>query len=408
MFGIYVHIPFCKQFCYYCDFYKSANYRFLPDFVKAIEKEISGFKVQDDTFGLASNFLSDKRVRTVYFGGGSPSSVPLGDIARIINQLRNTFKGFDDLIEMTIEINPDDTNLEYYRALREIGFNRLSIGLQSFNNELLKFLHRKHDAKAALQSITDARAAGFDNISIDLIYGIPGQKLLDFENDLAIFHDFGLEHLSAYHLSIEEYTEFGRRLKKKRLQELAEDQSNEFYNLLTATMKKYDYEHYEISNFSLKGYRSVHNSSYWCNYPYIGLGPSAHSYNGMERRLANVRSVKDYIHLVMNELPYYEEEILNVYNRYNEFIINGLRTSTGVEIKQFFKNIDDGSLVSKHVIQRIYKHYGSVLEGFRKFNSKAFISFTPYLKLKEEFYLTADYFIEKLIIDADYFIHSEN
>ncbi len=404
MFGIYVHIPFCKQFCYYCDFYKSANYRFLPDFVKAIEKEIARFKVEDYIFDWASNPFSEWGVRSVYFGGGSPSSVPLSDIGHIIKQLNDTFDKFEDYIEMTIELNPDDTSLEYYRALREMGFNRVSIGVQSFNNDMLKLLHRKHDANAALQSIKDARTAGFDNISIDLIYGIPGQKLVDFENDLAIFHDFRLEHLSAYHLSIEEYTEFGRRLKKNRLGEVSEEQSNEFYNLLTTSMKKHGYDHYEISNFALSGYRSRHNSSYWRNYPYIGFGPSAHSYNGMERRLANVRSVQDYIHFVLNDLPYSEEEHLNIYNRYNEFIINGLRTSEGVEIDRFFKEImDSAPFVTNEELHLVYKHYHSVLNGFKKSNLKAFRCFTPQLKLKEKYYLTADYYIEKLIIDADYF-----
>jgi len=199
MIGIYVHIPFCKQFCYYCDFYKSANYKYLPDFVKAIEKEITEYDIERYLGDWASHPFAKKEVRSVYFGGGSPSSIPLRDIERIIYRLRERFPEFENYLEMTIELNPDDTSMDYYRNLHSLGFNRLSIGVQSFNNRILKILHRKHDAATALQSIENARKAGFENISIDLIYGIPGQSVQDFETDLDIFLDLRLEHLSAYH-----------------------------------------------------------------------------------------------------------------------------------------------------------------------------------------------------------------
>ncbi|MCF6239784.1 MAG: radical SAM family heme chaperone HemW [Bacteroidales bacterium] len=369
-FGIYVHIPFCKQFCYYCDFYKSANYRFVPDFVDAVEKEIDFYQRKIDSKDNFFAFQQDSydiNVRSIYFGGGTPSSVSLTYLERIINKIRANFSfkhsSFNDL-EITIEVNPEDADLSFYNELRSIGFNRLSIGIQSFNNLINKFLHRRHDTKSSIKSFENARKAGFNNISIDLIYGIPGQSLLDFEFDLDIFFHYKLEHLSAYHLSIEDNTEFGRRKKKKLITELDENFSNEFYQLLIDKMRKNSYEHYEISNFSLSGFKSQHNSSYWTGQAYLGIGPSAHSYSGQNCRRVNIASVKDYNHCLNNNLPFYETEIVDFYNQYNEFIINRLRTNEGFVLEELKKHLLSQDLVHnlrENIFLTLNKIFGIIL-----------------------------------------------
>ncbi len=421
-FGIYVHIPFCKQFCYYCDFFKSANYKFLPGFVDAIEKEIEFYtdiyqkklEVEDKFYQLNSGF-ENINVRSIYLGGGTPSSLSLTDLERIIRKIRTHFSfqdgSFNDL-EITIEMNPEDADLYFYKELRSIGFNRLSIGIQSFNNRINKFLHRRHDADSSIRSIEMARKAGFDNISIDLIYGIPGQSLLDFEFDLDIFFHYKLEHLSAYHLSIEDRTEFGRRKKKNLINDINDVLSNQFYQFLIKQMRKHGYEHYEISNFSLPGFKSKHNSSYWTGASYLGLGPSAHSYNGGAYRKFNISSVKEYNHYLRYNLPFYQTEYVSFYSQYNEFIINGLRTQKGFLLEELknhlryqdlFLNFTDNSFTEDRlpIWNNIVKHYYSSLNNLKKNFADAFESFEPALRLKEDYYLVSDYYIQKLILNPD-------
>jgi len=322
--GIYIHIPFCKKFCYYCDFYKSANYRFVDAYIGVLIKEIS----------LKKDFTSEQ-INTIYFGGGTPSSIDLKHISSILKKLNKSFNVSNNA-EITFEINPDDVDLEYFKGLKNLGINRLSLGIQSFNNRVLKFLNRRHNAGQATDSIKFAKTAGFVDISIDLIYGIPGQEINDFENDLSVFFDLGLTHLSAYHLTIEEKTHFGRLQQKKLLNEIGEGQSLRFYDSLIVKMKNNGYDHYEISNFSLPTYHSKHNKAYWEQKTYIGFGPSAHSFD-KNSRYWNISSVKNYINLLNIDAQYFEKERLNRSDKFNEYIITGLRTKQGC-LLEFIQN----------------------------------------------------------------------
>ncbi len=374
MAGIYIHIPFCKKICYYCDFYKSANFRYVDDFFKALVKEIS-FK---------SNFVNEQ-IETIYFGGGTPSSVSLSNIELTLKKLYQHFPIVSSP-EITFEINPDDVDLAYLRSLRAIGINRLSIGVQSFNNSILTFLHRRHNAEQSINVISDSVNAGFKNISIDLIYGIPNQKLSDFENDLKIFKSFNLSHLSAYHLSIEEKTHFGRMLKKGVISEINDTESSLFYNKLIKFMKLNDYVHYEISSFALASSYSKHNTSYWQNVPYIGFGPSAHSYDG-NYRYWNISSVKEYIVNIELNKPYFESEKLDRIDKFNEYIITGLRTKWGCDL-YYIKNYFDISF---------YEHCMKILNNSR--DQVFIIGDDRKFSLSEEALFKSDFYIEKFIFE---------
>ena len=374
MAGIYIHIPFCKKICYYCDFYKSANYRYVNQFIKTIVKEIV----------LKKNFTNEK-IETIYFGGGTPSSIPIDEIKIILNQLYTTFN-IIERPEITFEINPDDVNLDYLHRLRNSGINRLSIGIQSFKDPILKFLNRRHNATQSVNSIIDAQTVGFDNISIDLIYGIQNQTVNHFMTDLEAFFSFGLNHLSAYHLTIEENTQFGRMLKRGAISEVKETESLIFYNELINIMSKKNYIHYEISNFALPGYYSKHNMSYWKNVSYIGLGPSAHSYN-FNSRFWNIDSVQKYIHKIENNEEYFEIETLENFEKFNEYIITGLRTKWGCDLNVI--KIKFGEKYLKHCNNIIYEKLknGVIIKDENKFF------------LSEKSLLQSDFQIEKFIIE---------
>ena len=402
MFGIYIHIPFCRRFCYYCNFYKSANFKYVDAFMQALLKEIGIDKTDELEEACLGSFSSYRgRVRTIYLGGGSPSVLSVNQIESIVKAI-NHFYSTGDLKEMTIEINPEDGNLDYYQSLKDLGFNRLSIGIQSFNDKILHLLHRNHNVKQALLSVENAKKAGFDNISIDLIYGIPGQSLDQFENDLHVFFDLQLQHLSAYHLSIEEYTEFWRKKKRGLIREIPDELSQRFYLLLIDKMREAGYEHYEISNFALPAYRSRHNSAYWLDFPYLGFGPSAHSYDGHSKRFYNINSVQEYITNVLNDIPFDKTEYLSVFNKYNEAVINSLRTVEGFSFEKFLKNPDtEIDIFSKKELEIIENHYDDTIAELKKSSAKAFRSFYPYLRLKEEYFLTTDFYLDKLIIAPD-------
>lgn len=373
MAGIYIHIPFCKKICYYCDFYKSTNYRFVDQFIEAIIKEIS-FK---------RNFANEI-IESIYFGGGTPSSIPIYHIELILNVLYKTFN-ISEKTEITFEINPDDVDLKYLETLRSIGVNRLSIGIQSFNDYVLKFLNRRHNAKQSINSIKNAQAARFDNISIDLIYGIQNQMIKDFITDLQYFFSFELTHLSAYHLTIEEKTHFGKMLKKGVIAEVEEAKSILFYDELINIMKENNYDHYEISNFAIPGYYAKHNMSYWKNIPYIGLGPSAHSYNG-NSRYWNISSVKEYIKKIESEIEYFEMETLNSIDKFNEYLLTGLRTKWGCDLNIIKTKF--GDKFYKHCVRML-----KVMKGNNVLRTDKGIFF-----LSEKSLLQSDYLIERFII----------
>lgn len=317
MAGIYIHIPFCKRKCIYCDFYSTAQPdRYGADFVGAAVREISGQR----------GFLAGAPVETVYFGGGTPSLLDHRDIALLFRTVRENYDT-TSLSEITLEANPEDLGSEYLTALSRSGVNRLSIGIQSFDDDILAFMRRRHNGAKAVSSVRQAQDAGFGNIGIDLIYGIPGMDLEGWEKTLEQALELKPEHISAYHLTFQPGTTLGKMKEKGEISEIPDRESLHQFEMLHRILSAAGYEHYEVSNFALPGYRSRHNSAYWTGKPYLGIGPGAHSYNGTERQWCSM-SVKDY---VTAPAPEYEMEILSADDRYNELVMVSLRTVEGLD-----------------------------------------------------------------------------
>ncbi|MBQ1990930.1 MAG: radical SAM family heme chaperone HemW [Rikenellaceae bacterium] len=324
MAGIYFHIPFCRRICAYCDFYKNADLRLMEQTLAAMEREVVARR----------DFLRGEAVRTIYFGGGTPSLASAEWIGRAIELCREMFD-CSPLEEVTLEANPDDLSEGYLRALREVGVNRLSIGIQSFDDEVLRTMNRRHDAAAAVRAVETARAVGFDNITIDMIYGLPFGPKDALTRSLAQAVALGVEHLSAYHLTIEPNTRFGRMAERGELAPVPEEESERQYNQVHTTLTEAGYDHYEISNFAREGRRSRHNSSYWQSQPYLGIGPAAHSFDGESRVWAR-SSVADYLAGV-DRGECYENELLTATDRYNETIMTSLRCREGVDLAELEK-----------------------------------------------------------------------
>ena len=322
MAGLYLHIPFCKQACHYCDFHFSTNQALRSDLIKGILKEL---KLQKD-------YLKKEEVATIYFGGGTPSLLNLQELEIILESIHSNYATVDRP-EITLETNPDDMGIRKLSDLRELGINRLSIGIQSFDDEVLKFLNRAHNAQQALQCILDARAAGIDNISIDLIYAIPGQHLKTWERNLEQVLSLAPEHLSCYGLTIEEKTVFGKWHKTGKLKAVDEQLAAQEFELLMDLTQASGYDHYEISNFSKPGFHSRHNSNYWKQENYLGIGPSAHSYDGVSRQF-NVKNNSLYLKSIeAGEIPM-EREVLSRENKINEYIFTTLRTMWGCDLEK--------------------------------------------------------------------------
>jgi len=322
MAGIYVHIPFCRLKCYYCDFYKTVNISLTKKFIKALENEIVQRK----------NYLDNELVETIYFGGGTPSVLNETELTEILKFLNLHFN-VSSTAEITFEANPDDLSVEYLHEIYHTGVRRLSIGIQSFQNEFLQKMNRRHDANQAIQAVENAAKTGFNDISVDLIYGLPGLARDQWKADLNQVFQLPVQHLSAYHLTYHKGTPFYTWLKKGTLKALNENESIWQFQTLIQISKKNDFEQYEISNFAKDRKYSKHNSSYWNGVKYIGLGPSAHSFNGISRSW-NVSHIESYIKAVTAGLPYSEEEILSESNKYNEYILTRIRTIWGVSIEQ--------------------------------------------------------------------------
>jgi len=315
--GIYIHIPFCRQACRYCDFYFTVSQQYRDDFVEALLTEIR-LRKSPLTPGIG----------TVYFGGGTPSRLSPAMIESILSALHGAFS-LSPHAELTLEANPDDLTPAYLRALSSMGINRLSVGIQSFHQQDLALMRRSHDAGQALRVIPEARDAGFSNINMDLIYGVPGQGLGQWEFNLEQTLKLDPTHLSAYHLTFEPHTVFEHWRKKGRLKPVDDELSERMYLLLRETLTGWGYEHYEISNFALEGGRSRHNQRYWNGEPYMGFGPSAHSYDGQTRSW-NVASLKGYLKAVEDRTTPTGSETLTPGDRYHDALIMSLRTSQGV------------------------------------------------------------------------------
>lgn len=321
MAGIYLHIPFCKKKCHYCDFYKTLDTGLSDRFIASLIKEIKQRK----------NYLPENSpISTVYFGGGTPSVLNISQVRKVLKAL-DSFFSIDKDAEISFEINPDDADKSYLRDLKREGINRLSTGVQSWDDKYLKMLNRRHDARQAHESLETAREAGFDNISVDLIYGIPGMTPKEWEEALNTTFKLNLEHISAYHLTIEKNTMFGKMKDLGELVETDEEISEKHFAILTDLARENNYIHYEISNLCREGYYSRHNTNYWRQVSYLGLGPSAHSYNGYSRQW-NIPDIAEYLEKTDKGGIYFEREILDEKVRYNEYVMTSLRTIWGVDM----------------------------------------------------------------------------
>ena len=318
MAGIYVHVPFCKVKCHYCDFHFSTNLSGKSELVECIVDEIKS----------RANVLNNELIETIYFGGGTPSILNESELNSILNAINSSFQ-IDENVEITLEANPDDLSLEKLKILNSAGINRLSIGTQSFFQDNLTYMNRAHTSEEAIDCIRTAQKVGFENITIDLIYGLPNQTLEDWKKELEVFLSLNIPHLSAYCLTIEPNTYFGHLHKSNKIPLPSDDLSNQQFEYLIQTLDKFGFEHYEISNFAKEGFISRHNSAYWKNKPYLGVGPSAHSYYNKSRSW-NIANNHQYIKLVKDKAEFTTTEHLGDKDMFNEYILTRLRTKWGV------------------------------------------------------------------------------
>jgi len=318
MAGIYIHIPFCRQKCYYCDFYKSLKISLLKEYINALTKEAC----------VRNNFFGNELISTIYFGGGTPSVLRPEQLEDILGTIYKYY-AVSGNTEITLEANPDDLDINYLVRLHSAGINRLSIGIQSLYDQHLEKMNRRHTAKQARDSVNIAKQAGFKNISVDLIYGFPGLTADQWKSNLCEVFSMPVDHLSAYHMTYHQDTVFYKWLKKGIISELPETDSVNQFRILTDEAESAGFEQYEISNFAKNGIYSRHNTSYWTGEKYMGLGPSAHSYNGSQRSW-NVSDLEKYIWSVNKNIQFFTEETLTVNNKYNEYILTNLRTKWGV------------------------------------------------------------------------------
>jgi len=329
MAGIYFHIPFCKHKCSYCDFYSIKDSDGIEELVKAEVKELI----------LRKSYLNGKIIDTIYFGGGTPSLLSICNIYSLLNCI---YQNFDVSVncEITFETNPDDLSEDYLKGLRELNINRLSIGIQSFNDNVLKYLGRRHDSSKLRLNIETAKKVGFDNISVDLIFGIPGMELVTYLDSLSKVIELDIQHVSAYSLTIAEGTLFFKLKKQNKLKEIDEEDLLVQFNSTIDILVDNGFSHYEISNYAKDGFRSRHNCSYWEDVHYLGIGPSAHSYNGLSRQW-NISDTSKYCRLIDHTDTFFEVEYLSHKDKFNEYIITGLRTSIGISRKFVKDNFDD-------------------------------------------------------------------
>ncbi len=339
MAGIYLHIPYCRQACSYCDFHFSTNLKDKNSLVNSLVKEID----------LRHNYLKNSKLESIYFGGGTPSLLNRAEFEAIFEALNKRFS-YDNASEITIEANPDDISLENLKEWKLLGINRLSIGLQSFNDQELKWMNRAHNASQSVNSVKMAQDAGFNNITIDLIYGSKFQDLKSWENTVLQTVSLNTQHISSYNLTIENKTVLGIQNAKGKEPPVNDELSSKQFLLMSDILKEKNFIHYEISNFGKPGFFAKHNSNYWLQKEYLGLGPSAHSFNGTSRQW-NIKNNSLYIKAISQNANYFEKEELSVNDRYNEYVLTRLRTIWGCnveEIKQLF-----GEKVGAHFLKMI-------------------------------------------------------
>ena len=322
MAGIYIHIPFCAKRCLYCDFFSSTDMQFKTPYIQAIIREME----------LRKDYIDNEPIETIYFGGGTPSQLGEKDFEKIFDAINRIFDT-SQCQEITLEANPDDMTPEYVASLQKLPFNRISMGVQSFQEKDLRFLNRRHNREQAIRAVALCKEHGISNINIDLIYGLPGQTLDEWSLNLEEAIQLDVPHISAYHLIYEERTALYKLLKEGGITPVDEELSVSLFSTLINRLTKAGYLHYEISNFARPGYISQHNSSYWLGKKYIGIGAAAHSYNG-SNRLWSVSSLPLYLKGIATETPAVEIEELDENTQYNDFIITRLRTMWGIQLQK--------------------------------------------------------------------------
>jgi oxygen-independent coproporphyrinogen-3 oxidase len=372
--GIYIHIPFCKKACFYCDFHFSVSFQQKDEVVASLIKELKERK----------NFIGQEEVKTIYFGGGTPSVLSAGNISEILKEVYAQCT-VNDNAEITFECNPDDLSKEYLKGLKECGVNRLSIGIQSLNDESLTWMNRSHNVTQALQAIDSAAALGFRDMSIDLIYGIPMLTEDEWRQTLKRALAMPINHLSAYSLTLEENTPYNKLVQQKKYKKPNDDDASRHFEILLEEIKLAGWEHYEVSNFCKAGNYSKHNTAYWQNVKYLGIGPSAHSFDGKSRHW-NVRSNKEYIQKIQAGESVSESEELSTKDIVNEALLTGLRTKWGVnlaEVKEQYE-YDIAATNQTQIMEWQQKDWLEMKDGV--------------LRLRADGFLFADYIASELFV----------
>ena len=372
---IYIHIPFCKQKCSYCNFHFSTSLNFKDEMLDAMKKEIF----------LRKDELQNKNLQSLYFGGGTPSVLSADEIKSLIDEVLKHFN-FNNDIEITLEANPDDLNSQFLKGLASSPVNRLSIGTQSFFDEDLKLMNRAHNASEAEGSIKRAQDFGFENLSIDLIYGSPTSNLEIWKENLNKTIALEVPHISSYALTVEPKTVLENWISKGKVSNPKEEEQNREFYYMIDFLKDHGFNHYEVSNFAKEGFYSRHNSAYWKYQEYLGIGPSAHSYNGNDVRSWNVANNQQYIKKLNSNILAKETEILSQQDQFNEMIMIGLRTIWGVDL------ISLNQKFSPNILDKFNKEIQyKIEEGILKIQDK-------HLKIPEKHWFMADGIASDLFI----------
>ena len=374
MAGIYIHIPFCKKACHYCDFHFSTSLTYKNELIQQLLMEIE----------LRKEYLKGDVVDTIYFGGGTPSLLSKGELIAILDKIHNTFR-VHDTIECTLEANPDDLSSDTLIALNDAGINRLSIGIQSFFDEDLQYMNRSHDAAQAARCIDAARDAGIENVSIDLIFGYPLLSDDKWKQNIDTALTYEVPHLSCYAMTVEPKTALASFIKSKKTLPINHEQSASHFEYLMKALQAKGYEHYEISNYALSGKRAVHNSNYWKGIPYLGIGPSAHSFDGVSRQW-NVANNMTYIKSLGEGIVPFEQEVLTETQQLNERIMTSLRTMEGFDMA-YHKN--KCSMEDAFAFDKTVQHF--IQEGLLVVENDV-------IKLTQQGKLFADYVAGELFV----------
>ena len=343
MAGIYLHIPYCKTKCPYCDFYSITDTRSKTQLIQALLKELE----------LRKDYLTGKSVQTIYFGGGTPSLMKLEELEKILDYIQTHFNVLDNP-EITIECNPDDLSLDYLKVLKKIGNFRLNLGVQSFHDDELQLLERRHDAAKSQNVLKDVFHLGFKNVGIDLIYGLPGSRSNDLLSNLKTAFQYPIQHLSAYHLTIEPGTPFYQRLLSNDIHEISDEESRNQFFLLLEQARIHGFEQYEISNFARNQHYSKHNTSYWQGVPYLGIGPSAHSFNGTDRH-KNVSGIIPYLEQINSGEKACTVDKISYTDRFNEYLLVSLRTKWGLSKQVLQEQFPD--FINAHFYKQIDSYF---------------------------------------------------